>query len=165
MASSNSTSYRHGHSRRSGWSKTYAVWHAMLQRCYSKNDKSYKYYGGRGIKVCDRWRNFVNFLEDMGEAPPKLSIERKDHNGDYEPKNCEWVTHTMQMRNRRNTVKLTFKGETKPLAEWAEIIGINYACLYKRYISGYPDDKIITMKVLTVKEAAKFASDTRWKNI
>lgn len=83
----------HGHFRNYKMSPTYAIWHGMLTRCTNPNTKQWKDYGGRGITVCERWRLFENFLADMGERPPNLQIDRINNNENYEPSNCQWVTH------------------------------------------------------------------------
>lgn len=83
------------------YSRTYDIWAHMLQRCNNKRHKAYKYYGGRGIKVCKRWLKFENFLEDMGKKPKGLSIDREDNDGNYDKKNCRWATSSEQARNRR----------------------------------------------------------------
>lgn len=86
---------------------TYQAWNHMKHRCHNSNTKDYRLWGGRGIAVCDRWRNsFDNFLADMGVCPSGMLLERKDNYGDYEPGNCVWATRTSQNRNKRNN-KLT----------------------------------------------------------
>ena len=90
----------------------YSVWKDMKRRCNNPNSPIYKYYGGRGIKVCERWSDFESFLADMGRRPPGLSIERIDNNGDYEPENCKWATTLEQRRNQR-APKLTSKDVEK----------------------------------------------------
>lgn len=112
---------------------TYYVWRSMRSRCLHPSNRSYKHYGGRGIKVCDRWlNNYDAFFEDMGECPKGLSLERIDVNGDYSPENCRWATLKEQANNRRNNTPITFNGETMNAAQWAEKLGIGKDTLYRR---------------------------------
>jgi hypothetical protein len=92
--------YKHGETTAN--SVEYHTWANMMTRCYNKNTKDYKNYGGRGIQVCERWKNYENFLNDMGRKPsPELTLERKDNDKDYEPGNCKWATRRDQQFNRR----------------------------------------------------------------
>ena len=115
--------------RTHGFSKTgtYRIWKAMRDRCNREGSIQYRDYGGRGIKVCERWNSYENFLADMGERPSrKHSIDRyPDIDGNYEPGNCRWATVTDQARHKRSSRMLEFRGETRCLAEWAEITGIS----------------------------------------
>ena len=112
----------------------YRSYVSMLYRCNNPNARGYFNYGGRGIKVCDKWdKSFTNFLEDMGEKPTKKhQIERIDTNKDYTPENCKWATVKEQCNNKRNNTLLTHKGETKTLSEWAASTGIKYTTLSER---------------------------------
>jgi len=164
MAAGNSISNRHGHTSGDRKSKTYTCWRSMMQRCYRAGDRNFKYYGARGIVVCERWHDFRNFLTDMGTVPDGLTIDRINENGNYEFGNCRWATSKTQVRNRRNTVFVTFKGESRPLGEWSEITGINYRCLARRYYKGYDAERMLTMPKMTLSESAKLGGDTRWGN-
>lgn len=102
--------YKHGHTGNDKPTPTYMSWYNMKQRCHNPNNDVYKYYGGRGITVCDGWLDsFENFLEDMGERPEGTSIDRINNDGNYDPSNCRWTTKKEQARNRRKRVnqKLT----------------------------------------------------------
>lgn len=93
--------YKHGHAKMRGQTRTYRKWCAMLQRCNNPANPGYKYYGKRGITVCERWLIFENFLADMGPCPPGLTLHRVDNDGNYEPGNCKWATWSEQMKVRR----------------------------------------------------------------
>ena len=109
------------------------IYYTVLSRCHNPNNKEYNNYGGRGIKVCKRWRNSIkNFIEDMGERPDSQSIERIDNDGDYSPDNCKWATQSEQCRNNRNTRLITYKGKTQCLKDWSKELGIKYSTLSGR---------------------------------
>lgn len=106
--------------------RAHRIWKNMKNRCNNPKADNYKYYGGRGIKVCDRWNLFENFISDMGDPPTKdHSLDRIDPNGDYSPDNCRWLHFKLQARNTRSNRILTLNGESKCIAEWADIIGVS----------------------------------------
>jgi hypothetical protein len=110
----------------------------MKQRCLNPNTSKYEFYGGRGIKICDRWLVFVNFLEDMGERPGKeYSIEREDSNGNYEPGNCRWATRSEQVSNTRFNRHITIDGETKTLSEWCRHYKVPFSRVNTRLNLGW----------------------------
>lgn len=118
--------------------RIYKTWLGMRQRCSNPNNIGYQDYGGRGITVCPEWERFEQFFQDMGHPPsPQHSLDRIDNDKGYSSDNCQWADRKQQMRNRRNTRFLTFKDQTKSLAEWAEIIGLPQDRLYARLRRGW----------------------------
>lgn len=119
-------------------SPTYRRWQYMKARCLIPSATGYKNYGGRGIKICKRWRNsYFNFLTDMVELPSSdHSIERINNNGNYEPSNCRWAIKQVQVNNTRANVKFNYKGEMLTLMAISEITGVNYATLRWRMLRG-----------------------------
>lgn len=95
----------------------YRTWKEMHARCYNPKNKSYPCYGGRGIKVCAEWRDFTKFIEDLGERPVGMSLDRKDVNGDYRADNCKWSTAVEQARNTRRNRLVSYQGRNICLAE------------------------------------------------
>jgi len=106
----------------------------MKNRTTNSNNKSFHRYGGRGIKVCNRWsKSFENFIKDMGQRPTKNhSIDRIDNDGNYTPVNCRWATKKEQSNNTKTNRFITFNHETKTIAEWARKLNINYVTLLRR---------------------------------
>lgn len=121
----------HGQAGRlNGRSPTYNIWAEMVQRCTNPKSRSWPHYGGRGVTLCDRWRKFENFWEDMGDRPQGKSLDRIDNNGGYSPGNCRWAdTHT-QTRNKRNNVFVTVRGVTHCLADWCRHLGVSKQAIY-----------------------------------
>lgn len=121
----------HGHSLNKKPSGTYRSWMAMKTRCLNPNTPAFQMYGARGITVCERWRSFAAFLEDMGERPAGGTIERRDNNKGYEPGNCCWATMAEQRRNQpRNRVVERSDGlRFRTMIEAAEATGANRRCI------------------------------------
>jgi len=126
--------YIHGHNCRNNPSRTYRTWDHMIQRCTNPNCWFYKHYGGRGIRVYKRWLKFENFLQDMGERPENMTLDRVDNNGDYCPENCQWSTQKRQCRNTRSNKLITINGITRCLSEWCEIYQKPYNTVLCRII-------------------------------
>lgn len=113
---------------------TYISWSNMWQRCRNPKHPDHHNYGGRGIKVCERWSSFENFLADMGERPVGRTLERMNTDGDYEPGNCRWATHREQMRNVRKNLWITHEGETMILTDWSRRLGIDAGTLRREWL-------------------------------
>lgn len=124
----------------------YTRWSAMKARCYRESDSHYKNYGGRGIKVCDRWlESYENFLADMGLPPDRnYQIDRIDNNGDYCPENCRWVSRKENARNKTTNKFITAFGETMTQSAWAEKTGIKRETIAMRLKRGWDAEKALT---------------------
>jgi len=135
----------HGMSR----TRVYRIWSYMRQRCNSPKDIGYKYYGGKGIRVCKRWdSSFENFFADMGHPPTdQHTIDRIDSNGDYEPGNCKWSTMQEQNCNRGNNRHITYEGRTLTIGEWAKVVGVDRGTLWHRFKKGLSPKEILFGKV------------------
>ena len=143
--------YKHGGSFLDKPERLYTVWRIMRSRCNSVTDKSYKRYGGRGIKVCDAWNDYAAFrnwavANGYDENAPKgqCTLERIDVDGDYCPENCRWATMKEQANNRRNNVRIKFQGNNHTLPEWAEILNIPYSTLRSRYLRGWDISRMLS---------------------
>ena len=136
----------HGHSPRSKVSPEYNSWKCMIRRCKNHNAINYKSYGGRGIKVCQRWQTFENFLVDMGKRPSSQhSLDRVDMNGDYCPENCRWATRSEQANNTRRNRFITAFGKTQTMQQWADEIGVSRDTLrYRIDRHNWPVEKALT---------------------
>jgi hypothetical protein len=123
---------------------TYRAWVSMKVRCNNPKNVFYRHYGGRGIKVCDRWQNsFESFFADMGARPPKHSIDRIDPNGNYEPGNCRWATQREQMNNRRCNRFVEIDGKTQTLATWLRESGLKPSTYQDRIVRGWDIERAI----------------------
>ena len=133
----------------------YHIWQGMRDRCSRKKNKSYSYYGGRGIKVCEEWQN--SFLSFMNWAiangyKKNLTIERIDNNGNYCPENCTFATMKQQSNNRRNGAYFSYNGETHTISEWSDILGVKQSLLRYRLWKGMPFQKAISKEDLRTKK-------------
>jgi hypothetical protein len=121
-----------------------STYRSMIYRCYNPNANNWDYYGGRGIKVCARWRGpkgFENFKKDMGYRPPGMSLDRIDSNKDYSPRNCRWSTKTMQAAGMRRARVLDFNGKRQTVNMWAKELGMSHRALSRR------------LRIMSVEEA------------
>lgn len=151
-------SLTHGHHIGRKMSPEYQAWRHMKSRCYNPNVERYPHYGGRGIKVCDRWvDSFEAFLEDMGLRPTPLhSLERKEVNEDYCPGNCIWATREEQANNKRNSHFIEYKGIRKTIAQMAAHFNISQNLLGSRINSGWSVEKAIETPIDKTKRSFKY---------
>jgi hypothetical protein len=139
----------HGHTLNHKHSPTHNSWRAMKSRCNNEKDSDFNNYGGRGITVCPEWdgeHGFENFLKDMGNRPEGLSLERIDMNNGYCKENCKWATPLEQANNTRRNHLITFKGETKTIAEWQRFLGFGRV-IGRRLGLGWSIEKSLTTPV------------------
>jgi len=139
----------HGCAGRKTRTPEYCIWDAMIQRCTNKKHRQYKSYGGRGIRVCQRWRNsFAAFLKDVGERPTKrLQLERVNNSRGYEPHNVKWATRIEQNRNKTDNRMLVYKGRNIPLCQLSEETGVNAKTLWHRLHIGLTPDQAVNRPV------------------
>lgn len=130
------------------------TWRHMLERCMDPESKSYKNYGARGIKVCERWLDFTAFIEDMGDKPVGTSLDRIDVNGHYEPGNCRWATMKQQNRNRRNNRLIEYQGRTQCLSEWEEEFSLPKGRLLNRLQLGFTVADALTRPIRKTTRSA-----------
>lgn len=124
------------HKHKQSGTRLYHIWQGMKSRCYTKTSPDYQRWGGRGIKMCDEWRDsFESFYEWAMASGYKdtLTIDRVDNDGDYTPDNCRWTTAREQSRNRRSNIPITIGNTTKTLTEWCEIFNLDYKMVNARY--------------------------------
>jgi hypothetical protein len=123
----------------------FKVWKGMMSRCYKETDKRYNRYGGRGIDVCEEWRDVRKFTKDMSATfKPGLQIDRIDNDKGYHPSNCRWTDRGTQARNKSNIKKYSFDGLTMCLAEWSRHLDIPMSCLWDRLHRGWTIDKTLS---------------------
>lgn len=138
--------------------RSYICWEHMKARCNNPKDKRFHRYGGRGIKVCDRWNEYAAFAEDMGEPKAGQSIERISVDGNYEPGNCRWATKLEQANNTSKTIWVMFRGERASLSEWSRRIGLPYRTVWMRYAAGKTGEQLFAPINAVKSKAAKAAS-------
>lgn len=160
----NLSQLRHGGAKSSGWSPEYRIHSNMLARCNTPSNSAYKWYGGRGVSVCDRWTGrsgYVNFLSDMGLRPSKgHSIDRyPDRHGNYEPGNCRWATWREQARNKDYSRMISFGGVSRRLCEWSEIVGIGMGTIWQRLNNGWSPEEALSVPVDISKRNFKYRKE------
>ncbi len=124
------------------------TWENMIARCYVENNNMFRFYGGRGVTVCDRWReSFANFADDMCPRPEGMTLDRKDNSLGYSLDNCRWATPIEQANNKSSNRRITIDGVTHTVAEWARIRGIKAANIYTRLANGVSDADAVMLAV------------------
>lgn len=145
-------------------SRLYCIWRHMKERCNNPNHVAFQHYGGRGITVCEQWKNdFLGFKEWalQNGYSAELTIDRIDNNGGYTPNNCRWATREQQQNNRRTNHLLTFLGETHSIAEWGRLTGISRITIRSRIREGWSTEEALT---IPVRKSVRIAQENISKN-
>lgn len=148
--------WKHGLSSHPTYAAIYKIWQGMMSRCENPRDIGYENYGGRGIRVCDRWRDPAIFCADLPPRPSEAhSLGRIDNDGHYEPSNVRWETQREQTNNTRANRRLTLNGKTQNAIQWARELGINPNALYERLRRGWPVERALTTPTMHTGGAAR----------
>lgn len=134
--------YKHGMTH----TPTHNSWIRMNNRCNNPGDPKYLYYGARGIKICERWKNFINFFKDMGPRPRGMGLDRIDNASGYFPENCKWSTMKEQCRNRRSTRIYEHEGKKMCLTDWCDSLNLRFTTISDRMKRGYSFETSISIK-------------------
>lgn len=135
----------HGHARSTGPTCEFRAWQAMLDRCYRAKSTHFSDYGGRGIVVCDRWReSYAAFYADMGPCAKGLTLDRRDNDGNYEPTNCRWATRIEQANNKRNNLRVTIHGDAMTAPEAARKYKVSFWTLRRRALAGLSLEEFVS---------------------
>ena len=147
---------------RMGDTPTNRSWHKMRQRCNNPKATQWKWYGARGIRVCDRWNDpdfgFVRFVEDMGERPAGHTLDRINTDGHYEPGNCRWATHKQQILGQRKTIVVQVGGESVSVSEAARRLGVSATRIYLRLKRGLSAQEALDPRDLRLTPAPRYRS-------
>ncbi len=150
--------YKHGHGYTS---PTYRSWKNMKNRCTRKSDKQWKDYGGKGIKVCEKWMKFSGFLEDMGLRPDNCTLDRIDNNGNYFLENCRWAGIKDQRRNRSDNRIVEYGGKRMPLVSACELANLPYATVRTRLDRyGWSESEALSKPVRPINRSCRRAMPT-----
>lgn len=148
---------KHGHTEtrfgKTTTSRTYRIWNSMRSRCEYPSHTNYRFYGGRGITVCERWKSFEMFLADVGKIAEGMSLDRIDSNGNYEPSNVRVIPIKLQARNKRSNRFFEIDGKTQTLIEWVNEIGVvSYSTAHARLRQGWSIVSALTIPKRSKKQ-------------
>lgn len=153
---------RHGEARRNQFTAEYRCWLHIKDRCGNPKNRSYKYYGQRGIRICERWLKIENFLKDMGRRPEgAYSIDRIRNQDGYDPGNCKWATPKEQSINRRSTLLIEVDGVSKRVFEWAEQFHLTSGAIRQRLKNGWAPKEAVTTPIISLQDRARMAVRAR----